>query len=72
MKSETLIKVFIAIALQQLICLGGLTYVMYRQQLAIEALVKDQFVSVELDGKMSMDIQRIRRELNSVKIANEE
>lgn len=64
MKSETLIKVFVAIALQQLICLGGLTYVLHRQQLAIEALINDQLVSVDLDGKLSADIQRIRRELN--------
>ena len=69
MKSETLVKVFVAIAVQQLVCLGGLTYVVHRQQLAIEALIDDQFVSVGLDGKMSKDIQRMRREFNSAKVA---
>jgi hypothetical protein len=72
MKTETLIKVFAVIAIQQLVCLGGLTYVIHRQQLAIEALIDDQFVSVELDGKLSRDIQRIRREINAARTATQE
>ena len=72
MRTKILVKLFVAIALQQLICLGGLTYVIYRQQLAIEALINDQFVSVGLDGKMSGDIQRIRRELDAAKASSEE
>ena len=72
MRTKILVKLFVAIALQQLICLGGLTYVIYRQQLAIEALINYQFVSVGLDGKMSGDIQRIRRELDAAKASSEE
>jgi hypothetical protein len=72
MKTETLVKLFTAIALQQLICIGGLTYVIHRQQLAIEALINDQFVSVGLDGKLSRDLQRIRRELNETRASLEE
>ncbi|HEX9724035.1 MAG TPA: hypothetical protein VGC53_07100 [Vicinamibacteria bacterium] len=66
-KTETLVKLFVALALQQLICIGGLTYVIHRQQLAIEALIDDQFVSVGLDGKLSRDLQRIRREMKEAK-----
>jgi hypothetical protein len=72
MKTETLVKMFIAIALQQLVCIGGLTYVIHRQQLAIEALINDQLVSVTLDGKLSGDIQRIRRDLNQAQAVTEE
>lgn len=72
MKTETLVKLFTAIALQQLICIGGLTYVIHRQQLAIEALINDQFVSVGLDGKLSRDLQRIRRQLNETRASLEE
>ena len=56
-----IIVIAVAFLLQQAICFGGLTYVIYRQQEAIEALVNDQIVSTSLDGKLSGDFQRLRR-----------